>query len=114
MIGQINRMLWLKTLNGEEEYYNFVTLNIRPSRGLPKSFVVYWDTKIGEKYEADVLFDEAEVTAAYKKLSAQNGDQPMKLQLEISDNPRVIHISLNDGKYVILLNKAEVKTYSRR
>jgi hypothetical protein len=112
--GQINRMLWLKTLNGEEEYYDFVTTsNIRPSRGLPKSLVVYWENNIGFKYGADINFDETEITAAFKKLSAEKSDHPMELKLEISDNPRVIHASLNDGKYVILLNKTEVKAYSR-
>ena len=75
---------------------------------------MYWDTKMGFKYEADVHFDEAEVTAAYKKLSAGKVDHPMQLKLEISDNPSVIHTSLDDGKYVILLDKTEVKTYSRR
>jgi hypothetical protein len=113
--GQINRLLYLKTLNGEEEYYDFVsTSNVRPSRGRPKSILVYWDNKMGFKYEADVRFDEAEVTAAYKKLSTEKVDHPLQLQLEISDNPDVIHTSLNDGKYVILLNKTEVKAYSRR
>jgi hypothetical protein len=112
--GQINRMLWLKTLNGEEEYCDFAnTSNVRPSRGLPKSLVVYWEDHTGFKYGADVRFDEAEVTAAYKKLSAETVDHPMQLKLDISDNPRVIHTSLNDGKYVILLNKTEVKAYSR-
>jgi hypothetical protein len=112
--GQINRLLYLKTLNGEEEFYDFVTTsNIRPSRGLPKSLVVYWDTKMGFKYEADVRFDETEITAAFKKLSAEKTDRPMQLKLEISDNPSVIHASLDDGKYVILLNKTEVKAYSR-
>jgi hypothetical protein len=112
--GQINRMLWLKTLNGEEEYYDFVpTSNVRSSRGLPRSLIVYWDTKMGFKYEADVHFDEAEVTAAYNKLSAEKVDHPMHLKLEISDNPSVIHTSLDDGKYVILLDKTEVKVYSR-
>jgi hypothetical protein len=112
--GQINRLLYLKTLNGEEEFYDFATTsNVRPSRGLPRSVLVYWDTKMGFKYEAEVHFDEAEVTAAYKKLSAGKVDHPMQLKLEISDNPRVIHTSLDDGKYVILLDKTEVKTYSR-
>jgi len=113
--GQINELLYLKTLNGEEEYYDFVTTsNVRPSRGLPKSLIVYWDTKTGFKYEADVRFDEAEITAAYKKLSGENADHPMQLKLEISENPEVIHTSLNDGKYIIVLNKTKVKAYSRR
>lgn len=115
VIGQKNRMVWLKTLNGEEEYFDFVkTSNARSSRGLPKSMEVFWDDKLGQKFQAVILFDEAEVTAAYKKLSAERTDHPMQLQLEISDNFEVIHTSLNDGKYVILLNKTEVKTYSRR
>jgi hypothetical protein len=113
--GQIKRLLYLKTLNGEEEYYNFVnTANVRPSRGLPKSLLVYWENNFGEKFEADINFDEAEVGAAFKKLSVEKSDHPMQLKLEISDNPRVIHTSLNDGKYVILLNKTEVKVYGRR
>ncbi|GFO70024.1 hypothetical protein GMLC_36030 [Geomonas limicola] len=115
VIGQKNRMLWLKTLNGEEEYFDFVkTSNARTSRGLPQSLEVYWDDKTGRKFQAVVRFDEAEVTAAYKKLSGEKTDYPMQLKLEISDNPEVIHTSLNDGKYVILLGKTEVKTYSRR
>lgn len=114
VVGQINRMLWLKTLNGEEEYFDFFGTNIRPSRGLPQSLVVYWEDKIGIKFGADIYFDEAEVTAAYKKLSADKIDHPMQLKLDISDNPRVILTSLNDGKYVILLNKTEVNAYSRR
>jgi len=115
VIGQKNRRLWLKTLNGEEEYYDSVkTANARTSRGIPKSLTVYWEDGIGEKLGADLRFDEAEVTAAYKKLSAEKTDHPMQLKLEITDDPYVIHTSLNDGKYVILLSKTEVKPYSRR
>lgn len=112
--GQINRMMWLNMLNGEREYFDFVGMsNERRFRGLPQKVKIYWENNIGEKYGADVNFDEAEVTAAYKKLSAEKVDHPMQLKLEISDNPRVIHTSLNDGKYVILLNNTEVKAYTR-
>jgi hypothetical protein len=39
--GQINRLLYLKTLNGEEEFYDFATTpNVRSSRGLPSSIVL--------------------------------------------------------------------------
>ncbi|WP_281379880.1 DUF2931 family protein [Geomonas silvestris] len=115
VIGQKNRELWLKTLNGEEEYFDFAkSINARTSRGLPKSLVVYWEDNVGEKLGADVRFDEAEINAAYKKLSAEKTDHAMQLKLEISDNPEVIHTSLNDGKYVILLSKTVVKAYSRR
>lgn len=115
VIGQKNRELWLKTLNGEEEYFDFAkSINARTSRGLPKSLVVYWEDNVGEKLGADVQFDEAEINAAYTKLAAGKTDHPMQLKLEIGDNPDVIHTSLNDGKYVILLSKTAVKAYSRR
>ena len=46
--GQKNRELWLKTLNGEEEYFDFAkSINARTSRGLPKSLVVYWEDNVG-------------------------------------------------------------------
>lgn len=112
--GQMNPMLWLDTLNGEREYYDFSKIaNIRSSRGLPKTMRILWEDIIGKKYGANISFDEPEVTAAYQKLSADKGDHPMQLQLEISDNPGVIHISLSDGKYVIRLKKTQVNAFRR-
>jgi len=113
--GQTKRKLWLKTLNGEEEFFDFVkTANVRTSRGLPQSMEILWEDNSGAKYGADVRFDEAEVNAAFKKLSAGKTDHPMQLKMEITDNPYVIHTSLDDGTYVILLNKTAVKPYTRR
>ncbi|MCM0084227.1 DUF2931 family protein [Geomonas sp. Red32] len=111
--GQTKRELWLRTLNGEQEYFDFNhTSNVRTYRGLPQNITVYWENKTGLGIGAHIFFDEAEINAAYKRLSAETGDRPMELKLEISDNPWVIHNSLNDGKYIILLNKTEVKPYS--
>lgn len=112
--GQMKPMLWLETLNGEREYFDFVQFSgSRPSRGLPDNINVLWENNKGNKYGANIWFDEAEVTAAYKKLSGERLDHTMQLQLEISDDPRVIHISLNDGKYVIMLNKTEINSFRR-
>lgn len=113
--GQKNHILWLKTLNGEHEYFDLGNLPvIRPSRALPHKIEVDWENRQGQKYEAYMLFDDPEVTAAFTKLAAKNSGNPMQLQLEIGDDPGVIHISLTDGRYIIRLNKTEVKTYKSR
>lgn len=115
VVGQVNTMVWLKTLNGEQEYFESLNSSyMRPSRGLPQKVTALWETKEGRKYEADVSYDEAEVTAAYEKLSTKTGGHPMQLRLEITDDPRVIHTSLTDGKYIIRLQKSAVKAYTRR
>lgn len=58
-------------------------------------------------------FDDSEVTAAFRKLAQKNGG-PMQLKLEISDDPHIVHTSLNDGKYIIRLNKTESNIFTRR
>jgi hypothetical protein len=113
--GQKNKILWLKTLNGESEYFDFSSPSIaRSRRALPQKVEVDWENHIGRKYEAFMNFDESEVTAAFRKLSEKNGDHPMQLKLEISDDPHVIHTSINDGRYIIRLNKTISKTFTRQ
>lgn len=113
--GQKNQRLWLKTLNGEQEYFDFADHSTtRASRALPQKIDVHWENHMGQKYVGYMTFDDSEVTAAYTKLAAQKGVNPMQLKLEIGDNPGVIHSSLNDGKYIIRLNKTQVKAYKSR
>lgn len=113
--GQRNQTLWLKTLNGEREYFDASNLSTgRSSRALPQKIDVYWENHSGQKYVSHVLFDFPEVTAAFTKLSAKNNLNPMQLQLEIGDDPNLIHTSLTDGRYIVRLNKTEVQSLKRR
>lgn len=108
-----NQVLWLKTLNGEREHFDFATPSATRSRGLPQKIDYYWENQPGQKYVARMTFDDSEITAAFRKLAEKNGS-PMQLKLEISDEPHIIHTSLSDGKYIIRLNKTEGKVFTRR
>ena len=111
---QKNQILWLNTLNGEREHFDFANPSTTRSRGLPQKIEYYWENNSGQKYVARMTFDESEITAAFRKLAEKRGDEPMQLKLEISDDPHVIHTSLNDGRYIIKLNKTQSKTFTRR
>lgn len=113
--GQGNQTAWLETWNGESEFLDLSqSYKSRASRALPQSMNIFWESNIGRKYTTDIMFDEPEIRAAYKKLTNGKDHHPMQLQLEITDDPRVILASLSDGKFIIRLNKTEVKTFSRR
>lgn len=113
--GQSNHTAWLDTSNGESEYFDFVhPRKTRATRALPQSMNICWEGRVGKKYVADILLNESEILAAFKKLTNGKDDHPMQLHLEITDDPRVIHTSLSDGKYIIKMNKTEVSTFRRR
>jgi hypothetical protein len=61
--------------------------------------------------KAVVTFDETEVFAAFRKLSP--GDSQRKLMLNLESTSTAVSVSLQDDRYLLPLEKLQVKLYSR-
>jgi hypothetical protein len=104
--------LWLKTHNGECEFFNPKgPRSNRTNRAVPKTLDIEWQNKMGIKYIANILFDEYESFLVYKKMSALNNELSLKLLIEISDKTNSIEIFVTDSKHIVKLEKIKVKVF---
>lgn len=111
--GCKRRMLRLRTVNGECESFDYEeTPTSRTVRAIPKQIKLIWATRLGEKYVADIKFDEREAFAAYKRISGEKVDRPMQLHVEITEDPAVVHLYLKDSLYLYPFKKCDVSVSS--
>ena len=112
IIGSQPIIMWLKTFNGENEYFDFVkTDNTRTHRAVPKKIKINWQNKSGQKYTATIHFDEEEIFKAYEKLMTGKPEHELTLQLEISEQSHSIDVFLKDKQFILKLEKNKIKTY---
>ena len=112
VIGSQPLVMWVKTFNGEQEYFNFSDSdNSRTHRAIPKRVKINWLQKSGQKYTATIHFDEEEIFKAYEKLITDKPEHKITLQLEISEAGHTIDVFLKDEKFILKLEKNEMKVY---
>jgi hypothetical protein len=105
--------MWLKTYNGEREFFNFAKAeNGRSDRSVPKKIILSWHDKWGGKFETNIEFDEWEIFKAYDKFFSYKTDNKIKLRVEIDEMTHAIRISLVDLKFILQLEKCTVKMFS--
>jgi hypothetical protein len=105
--------MWMKTFNGECEFFNFEKAeNGRSDRSVPKKIILSWHDKWGGKFETNIEFDEWEIFKAYDKFFSYKTDNKIKLRVEIDEMTHAIRISLVDLKFILQLEKCTVKMFS--
>lgn len=112
VIGSAPFAMWLKTFNGEQEFFNFSsTDNNRIHRSIPKKIKLNWRQKNQKQYTANIVFDENEIFQAYNKLTSDKPDHKLVLQLEISEQSHTVDVFIRNDKYILKLEKNDVKRY---
>lgn len=107
--------MWLRTLNGEHEYFDFdKPESERTLRAMPKKIRLTWQKASGQQYKSEIEFDEEEIIAGFRKLIGERPDRRIELQLEISQVPPTVDAVLAESEYVLPLNKIDIQTFKVR
>jgi hypothetical protein len=110
--------MWVKTFNGEQEYFNFSnTDNSRAERSVPKQIKINWQHSNEQKYTATIIFDEQEIFAAYRKLIEGNpdsADHAITMLLEISEKSHTIDVFVKDDNFILKLENNLSKSYKMK
>lgn len=102
--------LWIRSFNGENAYIGQAGSAIpRDSRPVPAEMMLDWTMPGGMPLSAKITFDEAEVFAAFAKLS--RGDATHQLAVEIEVAGQTASVSLRDDKYILPLQKAHIEVF---
>lgn len=115
IIGSNPLIMWIKTYNGEHEFFDYSkTESQRIQRAIPKEINLNWQDSFGLKFTAKITFDEIEIFKAYQKLMVETPNHKMVLQVEINEATRVIDVFLKDDKFILQLEKNNIKVYKMR
>lgn len=112
--GGYQHKVLVKCLNGEGEFFQPHTDNGRTHRALPKGITIRWGDNAGKRHMAKISLDEAEVSAAFNKLSGGNTEHPIKLHLDIGTGPGVVEASVRDSKFIIKLKNLAITRWKLR
>lgn len=107
--------MWLETFNGERDWFHLLRPAApRVQRGVPKKVRLEWEDTTGQSYGADIVFDETETLAAFEKMNARKGAEPMLMGIRIADTNAGVSLSLEKGDLVFEFEKAVAKVFRRR
>ena len=108
--------MWLKTFNGENEYFDFSKdNNKREHRAVPKSIILNWQHSSGQKYSAKIEFNEQEILQAYQQLIKGKEENQLKLLMEIGEKyPPAVDIFLKDQKFILKLENNNTQVYKAK
>ena len=81
-----------------------------PTLPMPASLTLTWKAAASH-YSADIGLDTDETVAAFRKLAAGNGPEPMSLVLEPSGNGATVDLFLRGGELVHRFARKTVKVY---
>jgi len=70
-----------------------------------------WMSPLGGRLNALITFDEVEAFAGFRKLSPGDTQQPLTLHIEAT--PTAVTVALRDERYLLPLQKAQIKIVSR-
>jgi hypothetical protein len=105
--------LWTRSFNGENAHIGKTGPAIaRDSRPVPSEMLLDWTAPDGMPLSAKIFFDEAEIFAAFAKLS--RGDAKHQLAVELETAGQTVSVSLRDDQYVLPLKKATIEVYRGR
>jgi DUF2931 family protein len=105
--------LWIRSFNGENTFLGQAGPAIpRDSRPVPAEMLLDWITRGGAPQSAKIMFDEAEIFAAFSKLS--RGDATRQLAVELELSGKNASVSLRDAKYILPLQKPRIEVFRRR
>ena len=100
--------------NGEEDYMN-LPLNAsdkNTARPIPKEMVFEWEWPKGRPLVFKLFFNEKEIFAAFKKLSAQGESLQLEMRMMVNDkNETLFSVLLKNAKEEIFLKKTDLKNY---
>jgi hypothetical protein len=105
----------LKMYNGETYFLwgDELEKNAFELRAITKRSELLWADETGQKYGADIYFDEAEVFEAYKLIYKENKDQNAELIIKYNDTRTSLEIYLRSKSEEIELEKCKVKMFKR-
>ncbi len=104
--------LWLKTLNGEAEYIDYLegTSDKAKLRSVPSKIVnVDWKSPSGKEYAAKILFNHEEILKAFEKLYKSDPKDKLSLQIEIDVISNHIKTHVVNSKYSIEMKNIETE-----
>ncbi|QRK10911.1 DUF2931 family protein [Archangium violaceum] len=105
--------LWIRSFNGENAFIGPAGPAIaRDTRPVPAEVQLDWTAPGGTELSAKISFDEAEIFAAFAKLS--RGDASHQLALDIEVSGTAASVSLRDAKYILPLQKARIELFRKR
>jgi hypothetical protein len=103
--------MWMKTYNGECEYYDFNKIeSTRTDHSVPKTIKLNWQNTSGEKLTVKIKFDEVEMFKAYRKFFKDTENNKVQLHVEITEF--AINIFMTDSKYLLRLEKCTAGLYN--
>jgi hypothetical protein len=112
IIGSSPFSMWVKSFNGEQEYFNFSNSdNSRTHRGVPKKIKINWQHSNKQNFTATIVFDEQEIFDAYSKLTSGNPDHELSLLLEISEQSHTVDVFVKDGTFILKLESYTIQRY---
>ena len=110
--GGTLRSVWVSTLNGEDEWLDFTQgQDFAPTRARPIRIRLYWETTAGMDLMAEIDFDEAEVIAAFAKLTEGDPAPSLRLMLEPSDTLQTVDTFLMSGDLLYRFEKTRAQVY---
>lgn len=80
---------------------------------IPKRLVWNWESESGKKLSTNVVFDELETIAAFKKMHNEHPDNPLTLLTEVVPANFSVSIILKNEFSFIALKKWETTTYEQ-
>jgi hypothetical protein len=112
IVGSSPLAMWIKTFNGEQEYFNFSNSdNSRTHRGAPKKIKINWQHSNKQKFTATIVFDEQEIFDAYSKLTSGSPDHELSLLLEISEQSNTVDVFVKDERFILELESYTIQRY---
>lgn len=105
----------LKMYNGENFFVwgKELVKNAYEPRAITWRINLLWDDENGEKFGADIDFDEAEIFEAYKQIYRNDKEQEGELVFKYNDNRTSLEFYLRSKTEEIELEKTKVKIYKR-
>ena len=91
-----------------------LTKNDHKSRAITSRINLLWADETGQKYDADIDFDEAEIFEAYKLIYRDDKEQNAELVIKYNDTRTSLEFYLRSKSEEIEIEKCKVKIYKRR
>jgi hypothetical protein len=105
--------LWIQSFNGENSFVGPGGPAVaRDSRPVPAEAQFNWTTPGLRAQTAKITFDEAEIFAAFEKLTRGETSHPLALEIEAAE--RGAAVSLRADQYILPLEKARIELFQRR
>jgi len=102
--------LWVRSFNGENSFIGPAGPAVaRASRPVPAEMQLDWIAPGSAALTAKVTFDEAEIFAAFAKLSRGEASHQLVLEIQVSRSGAAV--SLRDETYILPLEKVRVDLF---